>query len=179
MTDSIVGEGVTVSSQGLDGVAPVGHQSDGIANLAIVTGGRKFSTVEEERLLALAHDSALLAQHGRAVALLGYIISACGSADGCEVNLHTAARDIGAPYSTVKSWLTGLEQAGLVRKTIHGRDGLRVELDTGRVRRVPVFELIRRRLDVTVDALRAAQVTVAHVLAHTEARIVREREVFT
>lgn len=134
------------------------------------------SIVAEERLLAMVHDIGLLANIGRAVALLSYIIALSGSSDQCVINLHEAAAQIGQPYSTVKSWLTGLEQAGLIRKTLQGREGLQIQLDTERIQRAPVFSRIAARLLATAESLRAVQVTVADVVAHAQAGIGAELE---
>ena len=136
------------------------------------------SVAAEERLLAVAHDLALLAKIGRSVALLSYIIEHCGSSNQCAINLHEAATQIGQPYSTVKTWLAGLEHEGLIRKTVLGRDGLRIELDVGRIRRTPVFARTADRLDETAEVLRAVQMTLAHVLAHAESGIRAARGAF-
>lgn len=131
----------------------------------------------EERLLALIHNTELLALLGKSVSLLSHIIIACAANDSCMINLHEAAQKIGQPYSTIKTWMAGLEAAGLIWKTVHGRDGVRVELDTNRVHRAPMFKQIVGRLDEAAEALRAAQVTLGNVLAHAETGVRKELEV--
>jgi len=127
----------------------------------------------------MAHDIALLAELGRSVALLSYIIALCGNHNQCVINLHEVAEKIGLPYSTVKSWLASLEQVGLIHKTLQGREGLLIELDAFRVQRAPVFNQITNVMRTTADSLRAVQVTVADVMAHAQAGISAELEVLS
>jgi len=146
------------------------------ADLADQIVRHRFSLVAEERLLALVHDTAMLAKIGRAMALLSHIVTRCAELDQCVVNLHETALEIGQPYSTVKSWLTALEEAGLVTKTSQGRDGVKIELNTARVTRMPVFEQIAGAFQAAVQLLQAVQTTMNGVLSHAASTVSRWAE---
>ncbi len=157
-------------------LAPIAGASAGLADQLVT---RTFSVVAEERLLAMAHDVESLARMGRAAALLSYIIVKCGNADGSVINLHQAAQNIGQPYSTVKTWLTVLEDAALISKSSLGRDGVRVDLLTDHVRRLPVFEEMGKCLGNAATMLRAVQTTTVGALEHAAAPMRKWMEVLS
>jgi DNA-binding transcriptional ArsR family regulator len=147
------------------------------ADLAVDQSKRTFTVIAEERLLMIVHDTKLLARLGRAVALLVHIVEECGSGDASGINLHEAARALGVPYSTVKSWLTALETARLITKCPHGRDGAEIRLNTVSIVRMPVFTRAGETLTKAREMLAAVGVTVAGALAGAESAIRTEQGV--
>lgn len=121
-----------------------------------------------ERLLALCVDTCLIARLGASLPLLVIIVQACGSSNGCTITYPEIAAKCGVSAGTIKNWTKSLVSAGLISKTMHGQDGIKVVLNLEIIKRLPVFEHIVKYIKNSVDLLNAgksAMQSAAHELA--------------
>jgi hypothetical protein len=110
-----------------------------------------------ERLLALCSDINLITRLGASLPLLVIIIQKCGSSDNCTLTYPEIAEKCGVSSGSIKNWAKSLVSVGLISKTMHGQDGIKVALNLEVIKRLPVFEPIVKRIKNAVDLLNAGK----------------------
>ena len=93
------------------------------------TAHHVINEITAARIMMLASDPAHLHEIGESFAMLVLIIHTCAEKDGCDMNLHDAAKRLAISHNTAKNWLKALVQRGLVTKQNSGVKGVRITLN--------------------------------------------------
>lgn len=110
-----------------------------------IAGMKKLS-----RLLSLAARPEALIEIKAPVALLSALITECGDADKCVVNLHSLAARIKVSYFTLKSWALKLEALHYIERCSNGANGDIITLNPDKFPTVrEVDDLLRVPVDTT------------------------------
>lgn len=123
------------------------------------------------RLIVIAKDPRRLHEIGSAIALLSYIVRACGAEDHCTIKIRHVAAQCHTAEVTVRKWGTKLKKLGIITREPMGNSGVKITLVDPAIRTSAQLHADRASLIEAKRILDALAVTVCTAFQSTTMRL--------